>query len=118
MKRIIESAEQSNRLCIPDLEEIILLNNFNTRTFQEEIVFFANEKEKNEINILNLGSLPSKACLLIGPEGGFSDSEINMISSWKHTISISLSLNILRSETAVAAGLAQIHLAKIFYAKS
>ena len=46
-----------------------------------------------------------KWAIVTGPEGGFADEEIEMISSRPNTHAISLGPRILRAETAVIASL-------------
>ncbi len=45
--------------------------------------------------------------LIIGPEVGFSENELNMFAQQSNCYSFSLGPNVLRTETAVAASLAQ-----------
>ena len=42
-------------------------------------------------------------CILVGPEGDFSEKERQFIVEQKNTVPISLAKNILRSETAAIA---------------
>ena len=42
-------------------------------------------------------------CILIGPEGDFSENERQSIVDHKKTVSVSLTGNILRAETAAIA---------------
>ena len=53
---------------------------------------------------LNKDKLLSKSnCVIIGPEGDFSEKERQLIVNHKKTVSISLAKNILRAETAAIA---------------
>ena len=45
------------------------------------------------------------AALLVGPEGGFSPSELELLRSLPYARAVSLGPRILRAETAVAAAL-------------
>ena len=54
-------------------------------------------------NLKNILSKKNPVCILIGPEGDFSEKERQLISDNKKTISISLAKNILRAETAAVA---------------
>jgi 16S rRNA (uracil1498-N3)-methyltransferase len=50
------------------------------------------------------------ACaLLVGPEGGFTTDEIAFLSAQSFITPVTLGTNILRSETAVCAGLAVLN---------
>jgi 16S rRNA (uracil1498-N3)-methyltransferase len=107
-KCIIEAVEQSERLAVPSLGPLTLLQYFNI--LDSDLIFYANENETEENSLMQFQALPNKLSLIIGPEGGFTDSELNMLSSWQNSQSISLGPNILKTETAVAAGLAQLQL--------
>lgn len=78
----------------------------STRTFKEvsdeladyDIVIFANECEKN-YDLNNLKITNGKVALIVGSEGGFSDSEISLLQA-RGAKSISMGNRILRAETA------------------
>ena len=61
--------------------------------------------EKLTLVDLNIDELPKKnqICILIGPEGDFSEEERQLIINYKNVISITLAKNILRAETAAIA---------------
>ena len=48
-------------------------------------------------------------CILIGPEGDFSENERKMIIEQTHTFSISLAKNILKAETAALSAIAIVN---------
>jgi 16S rRNA (uracil1498-N3)-methyltransferase len=48
--------------------------------------------------------------ILIGPEGGFSDAEVEFIRGLKGVHSVSLGSRILRAETALIAALSAVQL--------
>lgn len=108
-KIIIEAAEQSERLSIPkynspvDLEKFISSSNY-------EMIIYANESETNQNQMLKIKTFPNNLAYLVGPEGGFSEPELEVLKNSIKTCSVSLGSNILRAETAVAVGLAQIQL--------
>jgi 16S rRNA (uracil1498-N3)-methyltransferase len=54
-------------------------------------------------------SLKHNALLLVGPEGGFSDGEINHLKERENVTFISLGEHRLRAETAVIIALSQYH---------
>ena len=54
-------------------------------------------------NLKNILSKKNPTCILIGPEGDFSENERQLIVNNKKTVSISLAKNILRAETAAIA---------------
>ena len=106
---IIEAAEQCERLSIPKLSEMKQLKDFASLEDFNNIIY-ANEDEKSNISMKDLIKLSGNVGLLIGPEGGFSALELDLMSRWKNSYSISLGDYVLRSETAVAAALAQVSL--------
>ena len=54
-------------------------------------------------NSKNILSKQNPTCILIGPEGDFSEKERQLIVDYQNTISFSLAKNILRAETAAIA---------------
>ena len=50
-------------------------------------------------------NVENKFAILIGPEGGFSDEERDLIKGEKNVISVSLGDTILRSDTAITVAL-------------
>ena len=115
-KCIIEATEQSERLNLPYLGAITSLKNYNNLDL--DLIIYANENEHSENSMLKFNPLASKLSLIVGPEGGFTDKEINMLASWHNALSVSLSPNVLRSETAVSVGLAQLQLIRGTHARS
>lgn len=123
LKRIIESTEQSGRITPPSLEEPISLIKYNP----DGITIFCHPKanmHENSTssthenttykNILNSKSIntanPLSINVLIGPEGGFTQEELDYIRLLKNAHTITLSPNILRSETATITALSQVQL--------
>ena len=106
---IIEAAEQSERLTLPKLNEVVNLNNFLKDFPKDRGLIFCNENDKNLPNIFkaleNKSSIFKKWAILIGPEGGFSETETKEILSISSTIPVSLGKRILRSDTATTAAL-------------
>jgi len=112
-KIIIESAEQSNRISIPEIVKIEKLKNFIFNFPKDGCLVFCdiNSNKKNFKNILSKEIL-GPICILIGPEGDFSENERRLIVDLKQSQSISLAKNILRAETAAitAVSLVNYHL--------
>ena len=101
-KIVTKASEQSNRISVPEISKIQNLKNF-LKNFPEngQLIFCdINSKFSNLKNIL---SNKNPTCILIGPEGDFSENERQSIVDHKKTISISLAKNILRAETAAVA---------------
>ena len=106
---IVEAAEQSERLTLPKLNEVVNLNNLLRDFPKDRGLIFCNENDKNLPNIFNAlenkSSIFKKWAILIGPEGGFSETETKEILSISSTIPVSLGKRILRSDTATTAAL-------------
>ena len=101
-KIITEACEQSNRITVPKIQELQMLDEF-IKNFPEDgkIVFCdINSQSKDLYNKL---SKKNPICILIGPEGDFSEEERQFITNYKNVISITLGKNILRAETAAIA---------------
>ena len=101
-KIITEACEQSNRITVPKILDIQRLIDF-IKTFPEDgkIIFCDINSNSNDLK----NKLPKKnpICILIGPEGDFSEEERQFIIKNKNVISITLAKNILRAETAAIA---------------
>ncbi len=101
-KIITEACEQSNRITVPKIQELQMLDKF-IKNFPDDgkIVFCdINSQSKDLYNKL---SKKNPICILIGPEGDFSEEERQFITNYKNVISITLGKNILRAETAAIA---------------
>ena len=101
-KIVTEASEQSNRISVPQILKIKTLEDF-LKNFPENgnIIFCDINCQSN--NLKNILSKKNPTCILIGPEGDFSEKERQLIVDHKKTISISLAKNILRAETAAVA---------------
>ena len=101
--RIIEAAEQCERLDIPALHPAIKL-----AVIPQNITIFACIERSNAETPPLIDAIPPDGdiALLIGPEGGFSGDEIAALLCSKNVISVTLGPRILRAETAACAALA------------
>jgi len=95
-KIIVEASEQSNRLKVPKLEEIVKLDNFLKFNQKTNVIFGDLNTNNNKFTINNTEPL----CILIGPEGDFTTKEREKILRLKNIISLKINENILRAETA------------------
>jgi len=101
-KIVIEASEQSNRILVPEILKIQNLENF-LKSFPENGSLIFCDINCESSNLKNVLSKKNPTCILIGPEGDFSEKERQSIVDHKKTISISLAKNILRAETAAIA---------------
>ena len=117
----IEAAEQCRRTDLPHIDDIIKLSVFlNDIKNSDHILIFADEsgagdhphklfqKLSNNNDILYQLSAAQKIIILIGPEGGFSEQERNLIRNYHNCYSMSLGKEILRADTAIISGLSLV----------
>jgi len=95
-KIIIEASEQSNRLKVPKLEEMVKLDNFLKLNQKTNIIFGDLNTNNTKLHVKNTEPL----CILIGPEGDFTEKEREKILKLKNIIPLKINENILRAETA------------------
>ena len=100
----IEAAEQCGRTALPQIGEPTSLDRFLATGRSGRRLYFADEQ----------GGEPAAqafergpAAILIGPEGGFTDEERELVRAAPDSVAISLGPRVLRAETAglAAAGL-------------
>lgn len=101
--QIIEAAEQCERLFIPTLAHLIDFKKFFAE-WDTAIPLLAAIERTNSQPLSKISLTTQKFALCIGPEGGFTPDEINLISSKNFATPVSLGDNILRAETAVFYG--------------
>ncbi|MDC0126385.1 16S rRNA (uracil(1498)-N(3))-methyltransferase [Candidatus Pelagibacter sp.] len=101
-KVIIEAAEQSNRINVPSIEEPQSLKNFLSNE-KMDLIFTDLNSQNKKIDSGKLTNNPT--CVIIGPEGDFSEEEREKILSFKGVQPIKINENILRSETAVISAI-------------
>ena len=97
-KIIVEASEQSNRINVPIIEDAQDLNSF-LKTNSIDLIFTDLNSNNNKIDKSKLTDKP--VCVIIGPEGDFSEAEREKIITFKGVQPIKINENILRSETAV-----------------
>ena len=95
-KVIIEASEQSNRIKLPKLEKLVKFKDFIKLYKDTNIVFGDLNSSNDQIKI----NKDSPVCILIGPEGDFSENERKEILDLKNVKSLKINKNILRAETA------------------
>ena len=107
-KVIIEAAEQSNRINVPSIEEPKSLNSF-LKNSKMDLIFTDLNTSNTKIDLNQLTSNPT--CVIIGPEGDFSEVERQEILEFNGVQAIKINENILRSETAVISAISIINYA-------
>ena len=109
-KIIIESAEQSNRISVPEITKLETLKKFIS-SFPEKgcLIFCDINCNKSDFKKILSKKDTGPICILIGPEGDFSGNERKLIAEQKQSQSISLAQNILRAETAAVAAVTLVN---------
>lgn len=94
-----EASEQSERSNIPIITEVTKLEDLLYHKYDMVLVAYARENEDNKLSeALKTFDKSMNVLVLIGPEGGFSDKELELLKDKAKFIS--LGKTILRSETA------------------
>lgn len=117
-KTALEAAEQTERLDLPDVEDLQPLTTALEALAKGTIVIFCDERGDDEAApwggdtgragsiadvLASLGDAP--VAILIGPEGGFTPEERTWLKGRDDTAAVSLGPRILRAETAAVAAL-------------
>ena len=105
-KIVIEASEQSNRINVPTIDDAQDLNGFLKKNSMDLIFTDLNSSNK-KIDKSKLTGKP--VCIIIGPEGDFSETERGEILNFKGVQPIKINENILRSETAVISTISIIN---------
>ena len=105
-KIVIEASEQSNRINVPTIEEAQDLNGFLKKN-STNLIFTDLNSNIKKIDKSKFTDKP--VCIIIGPEGDFSETEREKILSFKGVQAIKINENILRSETAVISAISIVN---------
>jgi 16S rRNA (uracil1498-N3)-methyltransferase len=105
-KIIVEASEQSNRISVPEINKPESLKNFLSQFPKNGSLIFCDiYSNKNNLKNILEKNINDPICILIGPEGDFSENERKMIIDLNQTYSISLAKNILKAETAALSAI-------------
>ncbi len=99
-KIIIQACEQCRRISIPKLHTPVKFEKFLREYNRPQVLLFGDERlpEGNFYDFIEKNSV-----FLIGPEGGFSNEEYNLLDRCDFVKKVKISKNILRTETAATA---------------
>ena len=98
-----EAAEQCDRTALPELAEPAKLSALLKGWDANRALIFADETGGRPLVEL---ARPGPAAILIGPEGGFTPDERELIRATPGAVAMSLGPRVLRAETAAAAAIA------------
>ena len=100
-----EAAMQSERGAVPQVSDVLNYKQAVDEAGEHELAIFLYENEKEtSIHSVLEDKIFSSVAIMIGPEGGFADEEVNTAIQGKMQ-SVSLGSRILRCETAPIAAL-------------
>ena len=104
-KIIIEASEQSNRINVPKIEKVQNLNSFLEKYNNKINIIFGDLNTTNQSLDFKIKKEAKPICIILGPEGDFTESERNQILNFKGVQSLKINRNILRTETAAISAL-------------
>jgi 16S rRNA (uracil1498-N3)-methyltransferase len=108
----IEAAEQCGALTVPEIAEPVPFSSFVAEFDESRLLVFCDEEADMQDPIAALaaarplGGEPVAITVLVGPEGGFADSERSALLRLPKVVRLSLGPRILRADTAAVAALA------------
>ena len=106
---VIEAAEQCGVLNVPEVAEPVKLTAALATWPRERALIFCDEAAAPANPLTTLAQVPpGPLAVLIGPEGGFSDTERQMIAAQTVAHPVSLGPRIMRADTAAIAALAVV----------
>ncbi len=107
-----EASQISERMDIPKIyKSVTIREGIKQIEKNDKILIFCDEnRDSDPLKIALENYKKNDICFIIGPEGGFSDSERNLLLSSKKVIPVHLGSRILKSETAVIAALSAFKL--------
>ena len=106
-KIVIEASEQSNRINVPLIEPTHNLDNLLKNSM--DLIFTDLNSTNTKLDKSKFTNKP--VCIIIGPEGDFSEAERAKILSFRGVQSFKINENILRSETAVISAISIVNYA-------
>lgn len=102
----VEASEQSDRLSVPEFDELTKLTDLLKNWQNNRDLIYCDESGSGKpFNQLLTNDKSKKSAILIGPEGGFSENEFEMINSYDYARAVGLGPRILRADTAAIAAI-------------
>ncbi len=108
-KIIIEASEQSNRIKVPKVEKTQNLNLFLENNNNKINIIFGDLNTENQNLDPKIKKEDKPICIIIGPEGDFTESEREQILNFKDVQSLKINNNILRTETAAISAISIVN---------
>lgn len=101
----IEAAEQCERLTVPEVREPATLRQVLDGWASERLLLVMDETGSGLPIAEAVAAASEPAAVLVGPEGGFAKSELDLLRDLPFVTPVSLGPRILRAETAAIAAL-------------
>lgn len=102
----IEAAEQSERLTIPKVNEPVKLQDLLDKWDGSRKLILCDESGSGQPVDKALRPIGSQPCaILIGPEGGFAQTEFEIMKNKPYIVRVGMGPRILRADTAAIAAL-------------
>ena len=108
-KIIIEASEQSNRIKVPKVDKTQNLNLFLENNNNKINIIFGDLNTENQNLDPKIKKENKPICIIIGPEGDFTESEREQILNFKDVQSLKINNNILRTETAAISAISIVN---------
>jgi 16S rRNA (uracil1498-N3)-methyltransferase len=109
-KILVESAQQSRRVRAPELAAIVGAEKGFAAVQAELRILLSERADAAPLRDVLRGNTSNSVAMAVGPEGGWTDAEFDAARGARF-VGASLGHLILRTETAVAAGLASLNFA-------
>jgi len=101
----VEATEQSEQFQPPIVHDALTLDKFLSTTASYNRIIFCDEARDSKRLAEALTSQQYNDLIMIGPEGGFSSTERELIKALPNAVSVKLCDTVLRAETAMILGL-------------
>ncbi len=103
----IEAAEQCGRLTLPEIRPLTVLTSaLQSWPSGRRLLLLDETGAGQPIATVLSGLTPAPTALLVGPEGGFTKSELDAVGRLAFATRVGMGHRILRADTAVTAALA------------
>ena len=111
LKIMVSAMKQSEKARLPELQEMIGFKDFIQQDFNGQ-KFIAHCYLDEKIPLAQAFHSNENALILIGPEGDFSEEEINLAKAYKF-VPVSLGESRLRTETAALVACQTVHVINV-----
>jgi 16S rRNA (uracil1498-N3)-methyltransferase len=112
MRQLKQASQQCERLAVPELLEPMPFRAFLESCVDGDYLFIAMERSDARSLTESLAAFDrSNSCtFIVGPEGGFSKAEKELVKRMPYVRCVSLGKTVLRAETAAIVGAGAIHM--------